>query len=45
MALSQVYVLDGFIVSENVNVESVDVLNVDFANTDHQPVRMTVRLK
>lgn len=42
---SQVYVLDGFIVSENVNVETVDVLNVDFAHTDHQPVRMTVRLK
>lgn len=42
---SQVYVLDGFIVSENIMVETADVVDVGFENTDHQPVRMTVNLK
>ena len=41
---SQTYVIDGFIVSPNVKVESVQVVNVDFKYTDHQPVRLTVTL-
>ncbi|MBS7008462.1 endonuclease/exonuclease/phosphatase family protein [Anaerostipes sp.] len=42
---SQVYVIDGFIVSPNVKVEQVKVINHDFQYTDHQPVRLKVRLK
>lgn len=38
---SQVYVLDGFIVSPNVSVSSVNVINTDFEFTDHQPVKVT----
>ncbi len=37
---SQVYVLDGFIVSPNVSVSSVNVINTDFEYTDHQPVKV-----
>lgn len=42
---SQVYVIDGFIVSPNVKVEQVKVKNYDFQYTDHQPVQLKVRLK
>lgn len=42
---SQVYVIDGFIVSPNVQVEQVKVMNHDFRYTDHQPVRLKVKLK
>lgn len=41
---SQTYVIDGFIVSENVQVKSVEVIGVDFQYTDHQPVRLEVAL-
>lgn len=42
---SQVYVIDGFIVSPNVKVEQVNVINHHFQYTDHQPVRLKVRLQ
>lgn len=42
---SQVYVLDGFIISDNLTAEQVQVINTDFLYTDHQPVRMEVTLK
>ncbi|MDO4283816.1 MAG: endonuclease [Eubacteriales bacterium] len=42
---SQVYVIDGFIVSDNLTVESVEVINTDFAYTDHQPVKMEIALR
>lgn len=38
---SQVYVLDGFMVSPNVSVSSVNVINTDFEFTDHQPVKIS----
>ena len=38
---SQVYVLDGFIVSPNINVKEVKVIDTDFEYTDHQPVKIT----
>ena len=41
---AQVYVLDGFLVSDNIKVNQVSVINTDFAYTDHQPVRLEVRL-
>ena len=36
--------LDGFIVSDNVEVTSCDVIDTGYAATDHNPVRMTFRL-
>lgn len=33
---SQVYVIDGFIVSDNLKVKDVSVINTDFEYTDHQ---------
>lgn len=39
---SQVYVIDGFIVSDNLKVKNVSVINTDFEYTDHQPVKMEV---
>ena len=41
---SQVYVIDGFIVSDNINVENVEVINTDFEFTDHQPVKLQLTL-
>jgi endonuclease/exonuclease/phosphatase family metal-dependent hydrolase len=42
---SQVYVIDGFIVSDNLKVQSVDNIDVDFQYTDHQPVRLEVQFE
>lgn len=41
---AQVYVLDGFIVSDNIKVNQVSVINTDFEYTDHQPVMLEARL-
>lgn len=40
----QYYVIDGYIVSPNVNVESIETLSLGFENTDHNPVKLTVNL-
>ena len=42
---SQVYVIDGFIVSDNLAVRNVNVIDVGFEHTDHQPVRLEVAFK
>ena len=42
---SQVYVIDGFIVSDNVAVHSVKTKDEQFKYTDHQPVKMEVGLE
>lgn len=42
---SQVYVIDGYIVSENLEITNVENVDVGFKYTDHQPVRLEVRLK
>lgn len=34
----QYYLLDGFIVSSNVSVESIETLNLNFKNSDHNPL-------
>ena len=39
---SQVYVIDGFLVSDNLIVTDISVIDIGFAYTDHQPVRMEV---
>ncbi|MBQ7485251.1 MAG: endonuclease/exonuclease/phosphatase family protein [Oscillospiraceae bacterium] len=40
-----VLTVDGFIVSENVRVDSADVLDLQFAYSDHNPVAMTFTLE
>lgn len=42
---TQYYVIDGFILSPNVSLESVETLDLGFANSDHNPVHLKVRLK
>lgn len=42
---SQVYVLDGFIISDNVELIEVQNIDTQFEYTDHQPVRLEVKLK
>lgn len=42
---SQVYIIDGFIVSDNLQIETTKVINTNFAHADHQPVQLTVTLK
>lgn len=34
----QFYMIDGFIVSKNINVVSLNTLNLDFVSSDHNPV-------
>ncbi|AQP53615.1 endonuclease [Vagococcus penaei] len=41
---SQVYSVDGFIVSNNIKVKKTEVIDVGFKHTDHQPVKLTVSL-
>lgn len=41
---SQLYVLDGFIVSPNVKVDLVDTVELGFVNSDHNPVKLQVTL-
>lgn len=40
----QYYMIDGFIVSKNVNINHLETLDLDFKNADHNPVSMTVTL-
>ena len=41
----QYYVIDGFIVSDNVEVQSCETQDLAFAATDHNPVLLEVKLK
>lgn len=40
---SQVHVIDGFIVSDNLTVEEIHVLDKDFKASDHQLVKINLR--
>lgn len=42
---SQVYVLDGFIVSPNVQVDTVETVDLGFSNSDHNPVKLQITLQ
>lgn len=42
---NQFYVIDGFILSPNVALNSVETLDLQFAYTDHNPVSVSVTLK
>lgn len=41
----QYYIIDGFIVSSNLEVGSVEVIATGFKNSDHQPLKLTVTVK
>lgn len=41
----QFYMIDGFIVSDNISVESVETQDLQFANSDHNPVELKMTLK
>ena len=45
VANTQYYVIDGFIVSPNVTVNTVETLDFGFQNSDHNPVYITVSMK
>lgn len=42
---TQFYVLDAFIVSPNIQIESVKTISTEFEYTDHNPVKMQIKLK
>ena len=42
---TQYYVIDGFIVSPNLTVNGVRTIPVDFANSDHNPVRVSITIQ
>ncbi|MFP4286058.1 MAG: endonuclease/exonuclease/phosphatase family protein [Candidatus Izemoplasmataceae bacterium] len=42
---TQYYIIDGFIVSDNIFVEHIATIDHDFEYSDHNPVMMTIRLK
>jgi len=41
----QYYVIDGFIVSDNLQIKSTETIDLDFKNSDHNPIRLEVELK
>ena len=38
------YIIDGFIVSDNITVEELSVIDTGFANSDHRPLRLSITL-
>ncbi|MCR5610527.1 MAG: endonuclease [Clostridiales bacterium] len=40
----QYYIIDGFIVSANITVESLEVIKTGFDNSDHQPLVIVITL-
>ena len=41
----QYYMIDGFIVSKNLEIKEVETLDQGFKYTDHNPVKITVKIK
>ncbi len=42
--LFQYYVIDGYLVSDNLKVEKLETVDLGFVNSDHNPVRLQVTL-
>ena len=40
----QYYMIDGFITSNNITVKQIETIDLDFKNTDHNPVVMSIGL-
>ncbi|WP_071131872.1 hydrolase [Enterococcus timonensis] len=43
--VSYVSYVDGFILSDNIEAEAVEVVDAQFMNSDHNPVQLTFKLK
>ncbi|HOB64438.1 MAG TPA: endonuclease/exonuclease/phosphatase family protein [Clostridia bacterium] len=41
---TQYYIIDGFIVSNNIKINNVDTIDLDFKYSDHNPVSMSIKL-
>ena len=41
---NQLYVIDGFIVSNNIEIKNVKVINTEFKYSDHNPVKLEFKL-
>ena len=41
---TQYYVIDGYLISPNLNVERVETLDEGFAFSDHNPVLLTLTM-
>ena len=41
----QYYMIDGFIVSDNLKIENIETIDEGFKYTDHNPVKLTVSFK
>ena len=41
----QFYMIDGFIVSDNLKIKSIETIDKEFKYTDHNPVKLTVEFK
>ncbi len=42
---TQLYVIDGYIISPNIEKRSVEVIENNFSYSDHQPVKIRIKLK
>ena len=40
----QYYMIDGFVVSNNIEIKTLETIDLDLKNTDHNPVRMNISL-
>lgn len=40
----QYYMIDGFIVSNNITINQLETIDLDFKNTDHNPISMKITL-
>lgn len=43
--LTQLYLIDGYIVTPNIEVQKIETINANFEYSDHNPVMMDVKLK
>lgn len=41
---TQYYVIDGFITSPNIKTDAIETIDLGFANSDHNPVRLQITL-
>ena len=44
-ALFQYYVIDGYLVSDNLKVEKLETVDLGFVNSDHNPVRLSITVE
>jgi endonuclease/exonuclease/phosphatase family metal-dependent hydrolase len=42
---TQLYIIDGYIISPNIECKSVETIENNFSYSDHQPVKIKIKLK